>query len=171
MEVRRVLLHKTFLAALALLLALNCFFFLYSQKRSGTLRSYADAYDSLVREMQTLSLEEGQRVCEARRQEMLDKAFAEHTWLWDEENERKYEAVNQLVTQYEHLLSYEDYLAGVQENAKMLQSVSIFSKPGSVSYKNTIKTAEDFAQMLGSKVTLGHDLAVTKVFADPFTAF
>ena len=171
MEVRRVLLHKTFLAALALLLALNCFFFLYSQKRSGTLRSYADAYDSLVREMQTLSLEEGQRVCEARRQEMLDKAFAEHTWLWDEENERKYEAVNQLVTQYEHLLSYEDYLAGVQENAKMLQSVSIFSKPGSVSYKNTIKTAEDFAQMLGSKVTLGHDLAVTKVFADPFADY
>lgn len=171
MEVRRVLLHRTFLAALVLLLALNCFFFLYSQKKNGTLRSYADTYDALVREMQTLPAEEGQRVCQSRKDEMMELSDADHLWIWKQENAEKYDAVQQLLAQYDHLLGYEDYLERVQENAKMLQSVSIFSKPGSTSYKNTIKTAADFARMFGSKVTLGHDLAVTEVFADPFADY
>ena len=171
MEVRRVLLHRTFLAALVLLLALNCFFFLYSQKKNGTLRSYADTYDALAREMQTLPAEERQRVCQSRKDKMMELSDADHLWIWKQENAEKYDAVQQLLAQYDHLLGYEDYLEGVQENAKMLQSVSIFSKPSSTSYKNTIKTAADFARMLGSKVTLGHDLAVTEVFADPFADY
>ena len=97
---------------------------------------------------------------------MMELSDADHL-----ENAEKYDAVQQLLAKYDHLLGYEDYLEGVQENAKMLQSVSIFSKPGSTSYKNTIKTAADFARMLGSKVTLGHDLAVTEVFADPFADY
>ena len=171
MEVRRVLLHKTFLATLALLTALSCFFFLYAQKKNGTMRSYADTYDALVREMQPLPMEEGQRICQSRKKEMLQKASETRGFLWDRKNSENYDAVSQLLAQYDHLLSYEGYLEGVQENAKMLQSVSIFSKPGSTSYKNTVKTAEDFAQMFGHEVTLGHDLAVTEVFSEPFTDY
>ena len=72
---------------------------------------------------------------------------------------------------YEYLLSYDDYVNRVQTEAKKLQQVSLFAKPETFGYQNTVKTAEDFSQMLGAEVTFGHDEAVNAVFADRWTDY
>ena len=49
-----------------------------------------------------------------------------------------------VISEVENCINYPKYLAGIQDTAIKYQEVSIFSDPGSFSYKNIIKTAEDF---------------------------
>ena len=167
MEWKRVLLGKAFLSALALLVALNGFFFFYQHGGSyGQFGVDAEAYHQQFQALSALSWEDGL----ARSVDFQEKYIAD--LFADLSRERPYteaaanRAMEQLQAQYEHLLSYENYLTGIDRDAKKLQSVSLFSDPDSFAYKNIVKTAGDFQAMQGVSVTHGHDLAVTDVFED-----
>lgn len=167
MEWKRVLLGKAFLSALALLVVLNGFFFFYQHGGSyGQFGVDAEAYHQQFQALSALSWEDGLARCIDSQEKYIADLFA------DLSRERPYtesaanRAMEQLQTQYEHLLSYEDYLTGIDRDAKKLQSVSLFSDPDNFAYKNTVKTAGDFQAMQGVPVTHGHDLAVTDVFED-----
>lgn len=169
MEFKRILLGKPFLLLLAALLLVSTYFFVYQNTLIGTDLFYeGNVYDELLTEYADLSFEEGRALC----MEYLTNASTqmwEGTWDDSIENYIHYDLMKQLQAQYDHLAGYEKYLADIQKNAKRLQTVSLFSDPDSFSYKNTVKTAEDFAGLSAETVTIGHDLAVTKVFDDNWT--
>lgn len=166
MEIRRVLLNKTFLAVLAALVALNCFFFIYQQSDGqGDFREYGNAYHQKLSKFADLSWEEGLARCEAAEQEVMAK------WENGESSTQKYEIIQQLAAQYEYLLGYEEYLGKIEADVAKLQAVSLFADPNSTAYQNTVKTAADFAAMQGVEVTAGHDLAVTVFFEDKWADY
>ncbi len=165
METRRVLLNKTFLAVLAALIALNCFFFIYQQSDGqGDFREYGNAYHQQLSEFSNLSWEEGLARCAVVEEEILAQ--------WGSGgNIQRYEIIQQITAQYEYLLGYEEYLDKIQADVEKLQAVSLFADPDSVAYQNTVKTAADFAAMQGVEVTAGHDLAVTVFFEDKWADY
>lgn len=168
MELRRILLGKTFLFLLAALVCLNGFFFLWQQADfSGDFQSYPEMYHTVVEECKVSGLEPVIAFDEGA----YDNIVADPTWGQQPENYLRLQAGDQVMAQYAHLQSYGQYLENVQTQAKKLQSVSIFGDPDSFAYKNTVKTAGDFAPLLGAEVIFGHDLAVTKVFEDEWADY
>lgn len=166
MEAKRVLKNPLFLATLAALLLLNAFFFIYQQTDGqGDFREYGNAYHRELTALADLSWYEGLAWCEAAEQEVMDK------WEAGQSSPQNYEIIQQITAQYEYLLGYEDYLDKIDADAAKLQSVSLFADPDSVAYQNTVKTAEDFHAMDGVSVSMGHDLAVTEVFADKWADY
>ena len=166
MEAKRVLRHPLFLATLAALLILNVFFFIYQQTDGqGDFREYGNVYHQELDALADLSWEEGFSWCEATEREVMAK------WESGESSPKNYEIIQQITAQYEYLLYYEDYLDKIDADAAKLQSVSLFADPDSTAYQNTVKTAEDFHAMEGVSVSMGHDLAVTKVFTDKWADY
>ena len=165
MEAKRVLKNPLFLATLAALLLLNAFFFIYQQADGqGDFREYGNAYHQELDAHAGLSWEEGLARCELAEQEVLEN--------WGSGNNiQRYRVIQQLSSQYEYLLGYESYLGKIDADAAKLQSVSLFADPDSTAYQNTVKTAEDFHAMDGVSVSMGHDLAVTEVFADKWADY
>ena len=165
MEAKRVLKNPLFLATLAALLLLNAFFFIYQQTDGqGDFREYGNAYHRELTALADLSWEEGLAQCEIAEQEVLEN--------WGSGNNvQRYELLQQITAQYEYLLGYNDYLNKIDADAAKLQSVSLFADPDSMAYQNTVKTAEDFHSMAEVSVSMGHDLAVTEVFADKWADY
>lgn len=165
MEAKRVLKNPLFLATLAALLLLNAFFFIYQQTDGqGDFREYGNAYHRELTPLADLSWEEGLAQCGIAAQEVLEN--------WGSGNNvQRYEIIQQITSQYEYLLGYEAYLDKIDADAAKLQSVSLFADPNSTAYQNTVKTAEDFHAMEGVSVSVGHDLAVTEVFADKWADY
>ena len=165
MEAKRVLKNPLFLAVLAALLLLNAFFFIYQQTDGqGDFREYGNAYHQEIVALADLSWEEGLSRCKIAEQEVLEK--------WGSGNNvQRYELLQQITAQYKYLLGYESYLGKIDADAAKLQSVSLFADPNSIAYQNTVKTAEDFHAMDGVSVSMGHDLAVTEVFADKWADY
>ena len=159
------------MAVLAGLVVLNCFFFLY--QRPDTWEDPlvdGDVYHERLEKLSDLSWAEAHAWC-VQYQEDAQAVMIEGQWDYDSEAEKSRVAATQLQGQYEHLMDYEAYLDKIQSHAKLLQTVSLFSDPNSPGYKNTVKTAEDFAKMQSVEVTAGHDLAVTEFFADKWTDY
>lgn len=171
MEARRILGSRLFLAVLAGLVVLNCFFFLY--QRPDTWEDPlvdGDVYHEQLEKLSDMSWEDARAWC-VQYQEDAQAGMLEGKWDYESENEELRIVAMELQAQYEYLIGYETYLNRIQSHAKLLQSVSLFSDPDSIGYKNTVKTAEDFAKMQGVEVTAGHDLAVTEFFTDKWTDY
>lgn len=165
MEAKRVLRHPLSLATLAALLLLNAFFFIYQQTDGqGDFREYGNAYHRELTDLADLSWKEGLARCEIAEQEVLEN--------WGSGNNiQRYDVIQRITAQYEYLLGYESYLGKIDADAAKLQSVSLFADPDSVAYQNTVKTADDFHAMDGVELSMGHDLAVTEVFADKWADY
>ena len=165
MEAKRVLKNPLFLATLAALLLLNAFFFIYQQTDGqGDFREYGNAYHLELTALAELSWEEGLAQCQIAEQEVLEN--------WGSGNNiQRYNVIQQITGQYEYLLGYQAYLGKIDADAAKLQSVSLFADPDSTAYQNTVKTAEDFHAMDGVDLSMGHDLAVTEVFADKWADY
>ena len=171
MEAKRILGSRLFIAVLAGLVVLSCFFYLY--QRPDTWENPlvdGEVYHEQLENLKNMSWEEAHAWC-VQYQEDADAARFEGVWDYDSEAEEIRIATAQLQSQYEHLMGYEAYLDKIQTHAKLLQSVSLFSDPNSPGYKNTVKTAQDFAKMQSVEVTAGHDLAVTEFFTDKWTDY
>lgn len=171
MEAKRVLGSRLFIAVLAGLVVLSCFFYLY--QRPDTWEDplvNGEVYHEQLEKLKDMSWEDAHAWC-VQYQEEAEAAMVEGKWDYDSEAEEIRIAAAQLQGQYEHLMGYKPYLDRVQSHAKLLQSVSLFADPNSSGYKNTVKTARDFAKMQSVEVTAGHDLAVTEFFTDKWTDY
>ena len=170
-EAKRVLGSRLFIAVLAGLVVLSCFFYLY--QRPDTWEDplvNGEVYHEQLEKLKDMSWEDAHAWC-VQYQEEAEAAMVEGKWDYDSEAEEIRIAAAQLQGQYEHLMGYKPYLDRVQSHAKLLQSVSLFADPNSSGYKNTVKTARDFAKMQSVEVTAGHDLAVTEFFTDKWTDY
>lgn len=165
MEAKRVLKNPLFLATLVALLLLNAFFFIYQQTDGqGDFREYGNVYHQEIVALADLSWEEGHALCQITEQEVFEN--------WGGGNNiQRYNVIQQITAQYEYLLGYEAYLNKIDADAAKLQSVSLFADPDSTAYQNTVKTEDDFHAMDGVSVSMGHDLAVTEVFADKWADY
>ena len=171
MEAKRILGSRLFIAVLAGLVVLSCFFYLYQRPDSWENPLVdGEVYHEQLENLKNMSWEDAHAWC-VQYQEDAEAARFEGTWDYDSEAEEIRIAAAQLQSQYEHLMGYQPYLKKIQAHAKLLQSVSLFSDPNSIGYKNTVKTAKDFEKMLGVEVTAGHDLAVTEFFTDKWTDY
>ena len=171
MEAKRILGSRLFIAVLAGLVVLSCFFYLY--QRPDTWEDplvNGEVYHEQLEKLKDMSWEDAHAWC-VQYQEDAEAARIEGTWDYDSEAEQIRIVATQLQSQYEHLMGYQPYLDKIQSHAKLLQSVSLFADPNSPSYKNTVKTAKDFEEMQGVEVTAGHDLAVTEFFTDKWTDY
>lgn len=171
MEGRRVLTSRLFLAVLAGLVVLNCFFFL-CQRPDGQVdqRAYGEEYHGRLEALSQYSWEEALQWCKDYQQAEQDR-IASGEWVYDLDKEREKAIVVELQSQYGYLLGYGGYLDQIDRQAKLLQSVSLFADPDSAAYKNTVKTAEDFSALKGVEVSAGHDRAVTVFFEDKWTDY
>ena len=171
MEAKRILGSRLFIAVLAGLVVLSCFFYLYQRPDSWENPLVdGEVYHEQLENLKNMSWEDAHAWC-VQYQEDAEAARFVGTWDYDSEAEEIRIAAAQLQSQYEHLMGYQPYLKKIQAHAKLLQSVSLFSDPNSIGYKNTVKTAKDFEKMLGVEVTAGHDLAVTEFFTDKWTDY
>ena len=166
MEFKRTLLSRTFLFTLAALLLFNVWFFVYQNSNTNDdFRYYGELYDDIVDDFANLSWQEGYEECVRIEEEIKQQIFNS---LYDNDPDLSYklQIIEELKLQYAHLIGYEDYIDQIQTNADTLQSVSIFSRVESFSYKNTIKTARDFSKLKGIELSFGHDRALNSVFED-----
>lgn len=171
MEAKRVLGSRLFLAALAGLVLLSGFFYMYQRPDAReTPLVDGDIYHDQLEKLSDMSWEDAHAWC-VRYQEDAQVAMNAGEWDYESEAEEIRVAAVQLQGQYEHLMDYEAYVNRIQTHAKLLQTVSLFSAPDSTGYKNTVKTAQDFAQMQDVEVTAGHDLAVTEFFTDKWADY
>ena len=171
MEAKRVLGSRLFLAVLAGLVVLNCFFYLY--QRPDTWEDPlvdGEVYHEQLEKLSDLSWADAHAWC-VQYQQDAETPMYEGTWDYESKAEELRIVAIELQAQYEHLMDYESYLSRIQSQAKLLQTVSLFSDPDSIGYKNTVKTAADFAKMQGTEVSAGHDLAVTEFFTDKWTDY
>lgn len=162
---------RLFIAVLAGLVVLSCFFYLYN--RPDTWQDPlidGEVYHEQLEKLKDMSWKDARAWC-VQYQEDAEAAMVEGAWDYDSKAEEVRVAAAQLQGQYEHLMGYKAYLDKIQSHAKLLQSVSLFADPNSSGYQNTVKTAKDFAKMQDVEVTAGHDLAVTEVFADKWTDY
>ena len=134
--------RKRLMAILCIpLLCLVLFFYQKCDGDFGTLLTDAEEYRELL---ETYSSSTPAQIVEA---------YAGNWSLSDEEQ--------RLLTQAEHLLDYEEYLERVQDQAYNMQASSIFNaNRDSFTYRNIIKTAEDFADCTADGVSLGNDRAI-----------
>ena len=123
------------------LLCLALFFYQKCDGKFGTLLSDAEEYRELL------------NVYSGSTPAQIVEAYSENWSLTDEEQ--------RLLTQAEHLSSYEEYLKRVQDQAYKMQASSIFNaNQNSFTYRNIIKTAEDFADCTATDIRLGNDRAI-----------
>lgn len=171
MESRRIFGSRLFLAILAGLVVLNCFFYIY-QRPDTWEDPHIDGgvYHAQLELLKNKSWEDALQWCVSY-QEQAQAAMLEQSWDYGSEAEEIRIVAAQLQEQYGYLLDHQNYLDKIDANAKLLQSVSLFSDPDSVAYKNTVKTAEDFEKMRTVQVSAGHDLAVTEFFTDKWTDY
>ena len=167
MEGKRIFGSRLFLAVLAGLLLLNGGFFVYQQRES---RLVGAVWDQKLEEFSGSSYDEVLLWCDDFQQKAFDASWALQ-WDYDGPQELERQASEELEKQYLYLSGYKDYLHKIDTDAVKLQSVSLFAEPESFGYKNTVKTARDFAPMKGISVTPGRDLAVTAVFEDKWTDY
>ena len=142
-EWKRIISDRKRLAAFLCipLLCLALFFYQKCDGDFGTLLTDAEEYREL--------LEAYSRSTPAQ----IVEAHSENWSLTGEEQ--------RLLSQAEHLRDYAEYLERVQDQAYKMQASSIFNaNRDSFTYRNIIKTAEDFADCTADGVRLGNDLAV-----------
>lgn len=167
METKRIFGNRLFLAVLVGLVILNGCFFAYQQRNT---RPVGEVYHQKLLEFSHSTPEEVIAWCDDLQQKAFDAAW-ELQWDYNGPGELQRQASELLEKQYLYLSGYQGYLKKIDNDAIKLQSVSLFADPDSFGYKNTVKTAVDFAPMKQVPVTPGRDLAVTAVFEDKWTDY
>lgn len=154
---------------LVALMFLNLWFFIY-KNTNGTagFGTYARIYNETVDEMSSVSWEEGIEYCESYDSFAQSLIFAGE-WDGSIESAYKWDVIKEINKQFTHLIGYGKYVSGIDAEAKKLQFVSLFAKPGTFAYENTVKTAKDFSKVQDTVVEFGHDRAVAEVFGDEWS--
>lgn len=65
-----------------------------------------------------------------------------------------------IIEQLEAIIAYPDYVGQIAERADKMLSYSIFNEEGSFSYRNILKTPEDFEKVLDIPLKLGLDYGI-----------
>ena len=171
MEYKRILASKPFLGLLVALVFFNGIFYRYMRPNTwDEPRIDGDLYHEQLEALSGQSWEDALQWC-ITCQEEANEIRHEQQWTFDSKEHQRVFVAAKLQGQYEHLLGYDDYLNKIQREVKRLQSVSLFSDPDSIAYRNIAKTARDFPESHEVTVTVGRDLAVTSFFEDKWTDY
>lgn len=82
------------------------------------------------------------------------------------ESNQSYESelffIGKLLAQLRYLEEYPSFVGGMKERAAEQTTFAVFSDEDSFSYKNILRTAEDYAGLENTKLTLGNDFSFTE---------
>lgn len=104
-----------------------------------------------------------QELLEAQKQhpELFKEYTANGYAAKSEEIGRQIQLLQLLDRQFTHIKGYPAYISSMQEKADQMLSVSIFQKKGTFSYRNILKTPEDFAHLQEVPLALGLEDGLT----------
>lgn len=71
-----------------------------------------------------------------------------------------------LLEQYRYSMDYEDFLSQMPERAKNLQTVSVFIKPDSFSYRNILKSVDDYGNLNNVEISADYNQGVLTLAKD-----
>lgn len=185
MELFRVLKNKKIIAAVILLLLLNCVSFYITQQRNiENLGVNIGTYSEIFKDNADVFTETNKNsIIEKNNKFEILKSFADNTEdkaqqikeypdLYQEYKNSNY-SYEELATQaefYSHFayqLEYQNdypaYIKSILKNAENLSSKKLFSNKTSYSYKSIQKSANDFSKNKNIKLSLVNDLPVSAV--------
>lgn len=87
----------------------------------------------------------------------------------DADVKSEYAAINTLLSQAEYLTEYPAWLNSIQNNKNNMLAFSIFNNPDSFSQRNILKTAEEFENLNGVKLSLGANGAIESLLGFSLT--
>lgn len=94
-------------------------------------------------------------------QEQLEKLLQKYQKIYEENKNGIYgDALSQIIKQYEPAVKYPLFLENLQKQARQASSISIFSNQNSFSYRNSMKTASDFAHLQGTAMQPTNETAL-----------
>lgn len=96
-------------------------------------------------------------------QQQYPDAYAEYMAFYKdhpEEIRKKSVFLSELQTQLRHIVNYPSFLEGIQAQAESMGKISIFNKPGTFSYRNILKTAEDYLPLTDVSLQLGMEKGI-----------
>lgn len=88
-------------------------------------------------------------------QTLLEEYEAEEYLVYTEHLYSELMLITDIYTEVAGCYEYEEYLAGIEEQAAQLAAVSLFADPDSFSYKNIMRTPQDFSHLKGSYLQAG----------------
>ena len=163
-EWKRLFSSWKFAAALILLVGTNLFFYLFTEWQGyvpfETWLYQQQMYRERIDEYQKLSI-----------QEAYERAQADYEEVQAVEDWDAYEVMEKCVNQLASLVGWNEYLEGVQESADRVLQFSIFQDAGGYTYKNTIKTAQEYETLADVHLVLGHDDALTSILQSTTTDY
>ena len=185
MELFRIFKNKKFIAAVIILLLLNCVsFYITQQKSLSDFGINIDTYSATFKDNSDIFTEVDKKsIIEKSNKFEILKSFADNTEdkaqqikeypdLYQEYKNSNY-SYEELATQaefYSHFayqLEYQNdypaYIKSILKNAENLSSKKLFSNKTSYSYKSIQKSANDFSKNKNIKLSLVNDLPVSAV--------
>lgn len=185
MELIRIFKNKKFIAAVIMLLLLNCVsFYITQQKSLSDFGINIDTYSATFKDNADIFTEVDKKsIIEKSNKFEILKSFADNTKdkaqqikeypdLYQEYKNSNY-SYEELATQaefYSHFayqLEYQNdypaYIKSILKNAQNLSSKKLFSNKTSYSYKSIQKSANDFSKNKNIKLSLVNDLPVSAV--------
>ena len=184
MEFKRLFLNKRFSGLILLLLVLNAALFVKTQRDNDygmdlSLATNEMTFD-FTGEMVTSGIQPDAKSCQEAYRTLLteykekdpEQAAAELTAMEeglaaisdpDAEKLAEYVAVQTLLADFEYLEEYQDYLKMVQSNKESALSLSVFQNFDSFSYRNILRTAEEFEKMESVEISVDLNQAFESV--------
>ena len=185
MELFRIFKNKKFIAAVIILLLLNCVsFYITQQKSLSDFGINIDTYSATFKDNSDIFTEVDKKsIIEKSNKFEILKSFADNTEdkaqqikeypdLYQEYKNSNY-SYEELATQaefYSHFAyqleyqnDYPSYIKSILKNAENLSSKKLFSNKTSYSYKSIQKSANDFSKNKNIKLSLVNDLPVSAV--------
>ena len=74
-----------------------------------------------------------------------------------------------LQQQYKYIKDYDAFLSEMPARAESLTSISIFTKPGSFSYRHILKSVEDYGQLDGISISADYSQGILALTGDRYT--
>ena len=83
-----------------------------------------------------------------------------------EQKKMEYQVLLEWEQQLSYLLGYKDYLIQIEQRANTYQNLPIFSNENSFSYKNILKTKQDFEAVKNIELSIGQNRFVLSIIND-----
>lgn len=181
MEVRRIFFNKKFVILFIVLLLVNAGWYLNEERKEWdldhiTMQDAANYQKDYLKKTEELSPQEAYNYLEKKSLDLnghITKSLEKNEYQ-DSKTYQKIaikDIVDDLVQQMKYLAKYQEYIEGIQEQAGVMSTISIFKQEDSFSGKNIEKTVKDYKSLDGISLERGINQPIIGTVFDPMLRF
>lgn len=166
-EIYKIITKKTFIFLFIALLFGNIFLVSFSESKNFTYKQYIeykDEYLNLLNICKKMPDKDAVKLLEKKEEEQNDIYIKNGL-----ENEIFYPVYDMVKEKYDYKELYSDFINGMEKRAEKQLSTPLYSNKNSFSYKNIIKTTEDFDHLKSDKIKVDINEPVEKALKFKFT--